>query len=154
MVTCNDEELRQHLNTAGKNATYIITNVAKPANWCQCHQAWHGDTTGDHCNRRKFLQSAEIFKELVAVEDGRRKTERDRSYVYKQISVWTTKKSLTSSANSTVVVWFQIHSQFFSMLTWHDCTSHEKWNLNTSGCFNSPYIVDYLVWQIAWTLYE
>ena len=32
MVTCNDEELRQHLNTAGKNATYIITNVAKPAN--------------------------------------------------------------------------------------------------------------------------
>ena len=23
MVTCNDEELRQNLNTAGKNATYI-----------------------------------------------------------------------------------------------------------------------------------
>ena len=23
MVTCNDEELRQHLNTAGKNAMYI-----------------------------------------------------------------------------------------------------------------------------------
>ena len=23
MLTCNDEELRQHLNTAGKNATHI-----------------------------------------------------------------------------------------------------------------------------------
>jgi len=42
------------------------------------------DTTGDHCNRWKILQRAEVYKELFAVNDGGRKTERTRSYVHKQ----------------------------------------------------------------------
>ena len=79
MVTCNDEELRQHLNTAGKNATYTSSM-----------------SQNQLINTMASVIKRDIVTQPVTTATGERssnslkylkKTERARSYVYKQISV-------------------------------------------------------------------